>query len=808
MHRRDVAVYKLQSTASAADNLQPGQEHETQHIDTAHPSYMPMRFPLIFTHGEPGWSPWLKRMNPATKRAIDHRLTMLVWAACMIMTRPDERGVTAGTALHRTDRLFQEFCLECFAIVQEERLNFFRFNQDKLRVDKYVNVQASTARHGGDVGRRVVLLSTFIGGPRHMFQKYQDAMAVVRRLRRPSLFITFTCHPEWPEIKDNLLPGQHAFDHGDLTARVFELKLQAFMEDLVHYQMLGRVVGVQNVIEWQGRGLPHTHILLTLHRDDIPRTPEDVDAIVCAEVPDKTRCLNLWHTVTRDMLHGPCGVPRPRPPPCRGTDGSHACEDHCPFPFTHTTHIDDTKATYRRRDNSTCTDLPVKYGVHMTNRWVVPHNPWLTTKYEAHINVEIVSTVQSVKYLYKYIYKGGDRSVARLADSADEIDRFLNGRKFSSCEACWRLFQFDTGRIYPPVQRLAVHLEDEQNQTFHPWDDVEELKENGPPITTLTAFFDYNRQHPPSEGGRNAGLRYHEFPEHFAWHQDTATWEPRQNNRMSVGRLAAASPAEQERFYLRLLLTHVVCPTCYEDLRMVEGRLCDTFKEAAQLQGLAVDDREWRECMLEAATHKMPRQLRDLFALMLIQPDHDRPLHPEELWDEFKSSMSEDFARKIVSDHAGTAPEAAERVAENKALLYLQRLLRDNGKTLAHFNLPRPTEEDVQAATNTMIADATLPYSPADLRRFVDANRPLLSPDQATALSTIMDAVRSPPLLPNNGRRPRFESTQPGAADAAGGPPSRVFFMHGPAGCGTTFLYNLLCAEVRAQGRIALATAY
>ena len=38
----------------------------------------------------------------------------------------------------------------------------------------------------------------------------------------------------------------------------------------------------------------------------------------------------------------------------------------------------------------------------------MPYNPYLTLKYNAHINLELCSTVKSVKYLYKYIYKGYD----------------------------------------------------------------------------------------------------------------------------------------------------------------------------------------------------------------------------------------------------------------------------------------------------------------------------------------------------------------------------------------------------------------
>ena len=39
---------------------------------------------------------------------------------------------------------------------------------------------------------------------------------------------------------------------------------------------------------------------------------------------------------------------------------------------------------------------------------MVPYNPYLCQKYNAHINVEICVTIKSVKYIYKYVFKGHD----------------------------------------------------------------------------------------------------------------------------------------------------------------------------------------------------------------------------------------------------------------------------------------------------------------------------------------------------------------------------------------------------------------
>jgi len=45
-------------------------------------------------------------------------------------------------------------------------------------------------------------------GPRHMVQNYQDTMAIYRWARCRDVFITFTCNPQWPEIKRTLLLEQ------------------------------------------------------------------------------------------------------------------------------------------------------------------------------------------------------------------------------------------------------------------------------------------------------------------------------------------------------------------------------------------------------------------------------------------------------------------------------------------------------------------------------------------------------------------------------------------------------------------------
>ena len=82
----------------------------------------------------------------------------------------------------------------------------------------------------------------------------------------------------------------------------------------------------------------------------------------------------------------------------------------------HTLDTDDSYPTYRRRNNGVNVVKKVnKQDIEIDNRWVIPHNLYLATKYNCHINVEICSSVQAVKYLYKYVYKGPDKVMSEKA---------------------------------------------------------------------------------------------------------------------------------------------------------------------------------------------------------------------------------------------------------------------------------------------------------------------------------------------------------------------------------------------------------
>lgn len=163
------------------------------------------------------------------------------------------------------------------------------------------------------IGRHFILPGTFYGSRRALRREYQDAMAQCIKEGYPDLFLTFTCNKDWQEIKDAVAAtgGQVKF-RPDIVSRVFKLKLDELMKDLTTNCVFGVAIAHIRVIEFQKRGLPHAHILITLDAaDKIKNSTALIDLAVWAELPDKERYPRLYDIVTRTMLHGPCGDHNP-----------------------------------------------------------------------------------------------------------------------------------------------------------------------------------------------------------------------------------------------------------------------------------------------------------------------------------------------------------------------------------------------------------------------------------------------------------------------------------------------------------------
>ncbi|KAI3465150.1 hypothetical protein Pfo_021813 [Paulownia fortunei] len=150
---------------------------------------------------------------------------------------------------------------------------------------------------GSEVGKMTVLPTLFIGGPRDMYCRYFDKLALVERFEKSNLFITMACNLGWKEIQE---------------------KLFVFTE------------------------LP-----------DQEKHPEDL--------------------VAKHIMHGPYGDKNIHVCIIQGKNGY---------------------LIYKRRKNGLTVQVR---NSQVNNKWIVPYNPYLLSRYNCYINVEICLGVIVVK---------------------------------------------------------------------------------------------------------------------------------------------------------------------------------------------------------------------------------------------------------------------------------------------------------------------------------------------------------------------------------------------------------------------------
>jgi len=95
------------------------------------------------------------------------------------------------------------------------------------------------------------------------------------------------------------------------------------------------------------------------------------------------------------------------------------CSKGFPKPFREETTInEDSYANLRRRN----TGKKYQVGDHeVDNHWVVPYPHFYLWKFRCHINMECILSIKAIKYIYKYVYKGHDRTTMEFGTCQDEI---------------------------------------------------------------------------------------------------------------------------------------------------------------------------------------------------------------------------------------------------------------------------------------------------------------------------------------------------------------------------------------------------
>ncbi|XP_076902703.1 uncharacterized protein LOC143557540 [Bidens hawaiensis] len=374
-------VGDIRDSLENRDTMVKTKEGSLIYISELHPSYLAFQYPLLFIYGEDCYRVDIPHRGVGSSTSTKRKnCTMREFFAYIIQ---DRMGVFS--LILNSRRLFQQFLVDVYTMIETERLNYIRYQQKELRCESFENL-CNLRNHGStdvsNIGKSVILLSSFTRGARYMMQNYLDAMSICKWYGYPDLFLTFTCNPKWPEVKRFLKDTTvNPEDRPDILCQLFKIKLDHLIKDLKEKSLL-----------------------------------------------DKNEDIELYTLVSDFMMHDPCGSHNINCP-CMV---DKRCSKNFSKQFRDQTSIDSAGfPLYRRRDNGYFVE---KSDIKLDNTSVVPYNKTLLKRYQAHINVEWCNQSDSIKYLFKYINKGPDRVTVSITEGhakdvqqppVDEIKKLL-----------------------------------------------------------------------------------------------------------------------------------------------------------------------------------------------------------------------------------------------------------------------------------------------------------------------------------------------------------------------------------------------
>ena len=231
-----------------------------------------------------------------------------------------------------------------------------------------------------------------------------------------------------------------------------------------------------------------------------------------------------------------------------------------------------------------------------------------------------------------------------------------------------------------------------------------------------------------------------------------------------------------ECFCLRLLLHIVRGPTFFDDLRVVDGQMCCSFKEACSLRGLLEDGAHWKETLEQAAVSHSPVKLRNLFAVMIVSCGLGNPM---QLWTEQRESLAEDVPNRARQENPGLNITYTDAMFNQALILLEDKVMELSGHNLAFYGLTSPLREMVAGLSREVLQETNFDHGQLSL--YIDQNEPLLVDDQRRAYLSVLIKVQS----------------------CSGS----IVFLDAPGGMGKTFVINLLLAKMIRDGHIAVGVA-
>ena len=176
-------------------------------IPILHPLYEPLQYPLLFPEGTRGWGSDMRAQKWTQRKYYKYRLL-------------------TESRFQDFSRLGCEYICDMFSRMEDERLDFIRRGKAveaaRLRDLEGFEDDDDDDDNSLEENDCTTLPASFTGSPQYFANRTADALALSRQCGKPDFMITATCNPTWPELLEQLQPGQSAMEAPHITVRVFK----------------------------------------------------------------------------------------------------------------------------------------------------------------------------------------------------------------------------------------------------------------------------------------------------------------------------------------------------------------------------------------------------------------------------------------------------------------------------------------------------------------------------------------------------------------------------------------------------------
>ena len=518
-----------------------------------------------------------------------------------------------ASILQRFGTLYERYCLMMF-----------------LRLDD-INLQHHIAMNIKRKNENWKLFDSHLGSAAFQRKIAVNALTAAQRLGFPTIFITFTCNPNAPEILEHLREGEKITDRIDLVVKYFHAQNLLLRNIIESGHLFGRKPAyILQVIEFQQRGLPHSHTVVCFGGRQF--TKEEIDDYVTASYPvDSTP--EERELMRKHMTHS-CRKK------CKKPDCS--CKYGYPKPENFSTYIDKLtgKPIYRRVNN-----FPNEKNLNWRN--LVPTNLKLLKLLNSHVNVEWCGNQNCIAYLFSYAFKGPDylKVCAQRVKGAkiNEISEYQLVRSIASTEAMWRILNYPINYMSVSVTEIKAITEEEDAKN----DGVSDIMRYF--LRPLDEFFNNMRllkfhesymtskTLPKYLHGSDKFYMNQEIPAQFVYR--------REKGPLHVFRLKFYTPMKQgERYYLRKLLMEISARS-YGDLKTWKDPDTDivetfeTYQQACMARNLIPESDVCFDALKEmCALGFQPSRARNAFVIFVCYSGND----------EFQISFPDLLQKKLV----------------------------------------------------------------------------------------------------------------------------------------------------------------